>query len=55
MDIVKRIFCFNDDELSALGLYKFNDSFYKTQENKEKFKKRISKDFSLSEILKRPN
>lgn len=54
MDIIKKLFCFNDDEQSAIGLCKFNDSFYKNQENKENFKKRISKDTSLSQMLKRP-
>ena len=54
MDIIKKLFCFNDDEQIAIGLCKFNDSFYKTQENKEQFKKKISKDTSLSDILKKP-
>ena len=54
MDIIKKLFCFNDDDKSAIGLCKFNDSFYKAENNKENFKKQISKDTSLSEILKRP-
>ena len=54
MDIIKRLFCFNDDDSGVIGLCKFNDSFYKAQDNKENFKKKISKNASLSEILKRP-
>ncbi len=54
MDIIKKLFCFNDDEESAIGLCKFNDNFFKAQNNKRAFEKRISKDTSLSEILKRP-
>ena len=54
MDIIKKLFCFNDDEESAIGLCKFNDNFFKAQNNKRAFEKRISKDTSLSVILKRP-
>ena len=54
MDIIKRLFCFNNDEDSIIGLCKFNDDFYKAQDNKENFKKKLSKKMSLSEILKRP-
>ena len=54
MDIIKRLFCFNNDEEIAIGLCKFNDSFYKSEQNKENFKKKLSKDINLSEMLKRP-
>lgn len=54
MDIIKKLFCFNDEEQMAIGLCKFNDSFFKEQANKENFKKKLSKNSSLSEILKRP-
>lgn len=54
MDIIKKLFCFNDDDSSVIGLCKFNDSFYRATENKERAKKRLSKESSLSEILKRP-
>ena len=54
MDIIKKLFCFNDDEQSAIGLCKFSDSFYKAQNNKEMFKKKIAKDITLSQLLKKP-
>jgi len=54
MDIIKRLFSFNDDDNCAIGLCKFNDEFYKKIDNKEQFKKRINKNLSLSEMLKRP-
>lgn len=54
MDIIKKLFSFNEDESSAIGLCKFNDNFYKKIDNKEQFKKRINKNISLSEMLKKP-
>ena len=54
MDIIKKLFCFNDDEQIAIGLCKFNDSFYRQNENKENFKKKLSKDINLSQMLKKP-
>ena len=54
MDIIKRLFCFNDDDTSAIGLCKFNESFFKEAQSKEEFKKSINKNSSLSEILKKP-
>lgn len=54
MDIIKKLFCFNNDESSAIGLCKFNDNFYKQQENKSQFKKKISKEITLSQMLKKP-
>lgn len=54
MDIIKKLFSFNDDNESVIGLCKFNDDFYKKIDNKEQFKKRINKNLSLSEMLKRP-
>ena len=53
MDIIKKLFSFNNDDTSAIGLCKFNDTFYKQQENKEQFKKKISKEMSISQMLKR--
>ena len=53
MDIIKRLFCFNDDESSAIGLCKFNDDFFKLQKSKEQFKKRIKKDANLTQMLRR--
>ena len=54
MDIIKKLFSFNDDDQSAIGLCKFNDNFFKAQNNKKAFEKRTSKDSTLSELLKRP-
>ncbi len=54
MDIIKKLFTFNDDNDSAIGLCKFNDSFYKELNNKEQFKKRLNKNVSLSQMLKKP-
>lgn len=53
MDIIKKLFSFNNDDTSAIGLCKFNDAFYKQQENKEQFKKKLSKEMSISQMLKR--
>ena len=53
MDIIKRLFCFNDDESSAIGLCKFNDEFFKLADAKETMKKRIKKDATLSQMLKK--
>ena len=53
MDIIKKLFCFNNDENSAIGLCKFNDDFFKLNEAKERFKKKVKKDATLTQILKR--
>ncbi|MBQ8475618.1 hypothetical protein IJ531_00995 [bacterium] len=53
MDIIKKLFCFNNDDTSAIGLCKFNDDFFKMQDAKERFKKRTKKDTSLTDLLKR--
>ena len=53
MDIIKKLFCFNGDEQIAIGLCKFNDSFYKSEQNKQNFRKKVSKDINLSQMLKR--
>ena len=53
MDIIKKLFCFNGDDTSAIGLCKFNDEFFKMENAKERFKKRIKKDATLSQILRR--
>ncbi|MBR2069705.1 MAG: hypothetical protein IJ877_08100 [Candidatus Gastranaerophilales bacterium] len=53
MDIIKKLFCFNEDDTSAIGLCKFNDDFFKMQDAKERFKKRIKKDTTLTQMLKR--
>ncbi len=53
MDIIKRLFCFNEDENAAIGLCKFNDDFFKLSNSKEQIKKRIKKDATLTQMLKR--
>ncbi len=53
MDLIKKIFCFNDDETAAIGLCKFNDDFFKLSQTKEKVKKRIKKDQTLTQMLKK--
>ena len=54
MDIIKRLFTFNDNDDCAIGLCKFNDSFYKELDNKEQIKKRLNKNVNLSQMLKKP-
>ena len=54
MDIIKKLFTFNDDDSCAIGLCKFSDDFYKQIENKEHIKKRLDKNVSLSQMLKKP-
>ena len=53
MDIIKRLFCFNDDENSAIGLCKFSEDFFKAEEAKDKIKKHINKDANITQMLKR--
>lgn len=53
MDIIKRLFTFNNDETSAIGLCKFNDSFYKSLEVKKAIKKKVQQTSSLSQMLRR--
>lgn len=53
MDIIKRLFCFNGDEMSAIGLCKFNDDFFKPMEVKERLKKKLRKDANLTQMLRR--
>lgn len=53
MDIIKKLFSFNNDETSAIGLCKFNDDFFKLENAKERFKKTIKKETSLTQMLKR--
>lgn len=53
MDLIKKLFTFNDDETSAIGLCRFNEDFFKNEESKEQIKKRIKKNESLTHLLKR--
>jgi len=53
MELIKKIFSFSDDETSVIGLCKFSDDFFKLQDSKERIKKRIKKDATLTQMLKR--
>ncbi len=51
MDIFKKWLGNNDE--SAIGLCRFNDDFFKLDESKEQIKKRIKKDPTLTQMLKK--
>ena len=53
MDIIKRLFTFNNDETSAIRLCKFNDDFYKNIETKKAIQKKLKQASNLSQMLKR--
>ena len=53
MDIIKKLFCFNDDDNSAIGLCKFNDDFFKLAESSEKIKQKIEKEVTLTQMLRK--
>lgn len=53
MDIIKKIFCLEDDEVGVIGLCKFNDNLNKLAKSKEQIKKRIQKDPTLTQMLRR--
>lgn len=52
MDIIKKLFMFNDEDC-AIGLCKFNDNYYKLSDSRERMKKRVKKDATLTQMLKR--
>ena len=52
MEIIKKLFNFNDDDC-AIGLCRFNDEYYMLAESRERIKKRIKKDATLTQMLKR--
>lgn len=52
MDIIKKLFNFNGNDY-AIGLCKFNDDYLKIAESRERMKKRVKKDASLTQMLKR--
>ena len=54
MDLIKKLFSFNDDDTSVIGLCKFSDSFCREIEAKEEMKKRVTRKVTLSEMLKKP-
>ena len=41
MDIIKKLFTFNDEENLAIGLCKFNDTFNRQQITKQEVKKQL--------------
>ena len=53
MDIIKKLFSFNDDDSMFIGLCKFNDGFFQLNDAKENIKKRLKKDDNLTQMLKR--
>jgi len=53
MDIIKKLFSFNCDDSSAIGLCKFNDEFFKSQDARQKAKKILRKETTLTQMLKR--
>ena len=55
MDIIKKLFSFNDEENFAIGLCKFNDTFNRAQVTKQELKKQVKKSSSLTEMLRKEN
>lgn len=53
MDIIKKLFCFNDDDNSTIGLCKFSDDFFKLAESSEKIKQKIKKEVTLTQMLRK--
>ena len=53
MDLIKKLFSFNGDDSSAIGLCKFSDEFVATINTKEQMKKKINKEVNLTDMLKR--
>ena len=53
MNIIKKLFCLEEDEAGAIGLYRFSDDCFKLSKSKEEIKKRIKKDPTLTQMLKR--
>ena len=53
MDLIKKLFSFNGDDTSAIGLCKFNDEFVATISAKEQMKKKANKEVNLTDMLKR--
>ena len=52
MELIKKLFNFNDEDC-AIGLCKFNDDYYKLAQSRERIRKRVKKDASLTQMLKR--
>jgi len=53
MSLIKKLFCFSSDDSSAIGLCKFNDDVFKTDNIKNQSKKRQQKEANLSQMLRR--
>ena len=53
MNLLKKILCLDTTDSSAIGLCRFNDDFMKLEDTKEVIKKRIKKDPTLTQMLKR--
>ena len=53
MDIIKKLFTFNDEENLAIGLCKFNDTFNRQQITKQEVKKQLKKSSTITDLLKK--
>ena len=53
MDIIKRLFSFNGDDESAIGLCKFSEEFYKLAQSQEQSKRKFKKETNLTQLLKK--
>lgn len=53
MDIIKKLFCLEDDETGEIGLCRFNNNLNKLVKSKEQIKRRIKKDPTLTQMLRR--
>ena len=53
MDIIKKLFSFNDDDKMVVGLCKFNETFNRQQETKQEVKRQLKKSDTLTDMLKK--
>ena len=53
MDIIKKLFSFNDDDKMAIVLCKFNDTFNRQQETKQEVKRQLKKSATITDMLKK--
>ncbi len=53
MELIKKLFSFNDDTASAIGLCKFNNEFMDLADAKVRLKNKIKKDVTLSQMLRK--
>ncbi len=53
MNIIKKLFSFMNEENCAIGLCKFNDDFFRTNDSKNKIKEKINKNVNLTQMLRK--